>query len=97
MGSFQMLNPSLGDAIDKFEALYFLEPQDYVFTYGTYRGKTFPEVPNSYVRRLKKWPKTDAHSGLADALEYWEDVAPRPPPEMKKKDPKNATTKRKRT
>jgi hypothetical protein len=40
-------NPLLGDVIDEFEALYFPEPQDYVFTYGTYIGKKFLEVPDS--------------------------------------------------
>jgi hypothetical protein len=34
-------NPLLSNAIDEFEALYFPEPQDYIFTYGTYIGKKF--------------------------------------------------------
>jgi hypothetical protein len=98
-------NPLLSNAIDEFETLYFPEPQDYIFTYGTYIGKKFPEVPDSYVRRLHKSADTDKHPGLADALEYWESVAPRPPPQKKKKkkkkkkkrDPKKTSMKRKRT
>jgi hypothetical protein len=89
-------DPSLGDAIDEFEALYFLELQNHVFIYGTYIGKKFPEVPDSYERSLRSWPDIYAHPGLADALEYGENVAPPPPPE-KKKDPKRAATERKRT
>jgi hypothetical protein len=49
------------------------------------------------VRRLHKLADTDKHSGLADALEYWESVAPRSPPQKKKRDPKKTSTKRKRT
>jgi hypothetical protein len=63
-------DPSLGDAIDEFEALYFLELQNHVFIYGTYIGKKFPEVPDSYERSLRSWPDIYAHPGLADALEY---------------------------
>ncbi|KAF2831382.1 hypothetical protein CC86DRAFT_463280 [Ophiobolus disseminans] len=91
-------NPALGLAIEEFETLYFPEPKDYRFTYGTYITKTFPEVPDSYVRRLKNWAELDVHPGLEDALEYWERVAPRPPPEKKKqKDSSKNGTKRKPT
>jgi hypothetical protein len=91
-------NPLLSNDIDEFEALYFPEPQDYIFTYGTYIGKKFPEVPDSYVRRLHKSADTDKHPSLADALEYWKSVAPRSPPQKeKKRDPKKTSTKRKRT
>lgn len=63
-------NPALGEAIEEFEKTYFPKPKDYKFTYGEYIGKTFPDVPDTYVRRLKKWPETEVHPGLAAALEY---------------------------
>jgi hypothetical protein len=90
-------NSSLGKVIDRFEGPYFLKPQDFKSTHGTYIGKTFPEIPDQQVRRLKNWGETHIHPGLAAALKYWERVAPRPPPEKRKKDPEKGHSKRKRT
>jgi hypothetical protein len=62
---------NLGAAMAEFERRYFPAPQDYVFTFGKHIGKTFPEVPASYMSRVKSRRFTDIHPGLAAAVEFW--------------------------
>jgi hypothetical protein len=86
----------LGKAVYEFEKLCFPEPKDFKFTHGKYIGKTFPEVPDQYVKRLRNSAELNVHPGLKEALEYWERLAPRPPPEKRKKITSKRGTKRKR-
>jgi hypothetical protein len=74
---------NLAAAMAEFERRYFPAPQDYVFTFGKHIGRTFPEVPASYVGRAKSRRYTDIHPGLAAVVEFWENAAPLSPPGKK--------------